>query len=1726
MNEVTNKLNAPSGVARVLYNGREFKFVHDDPKDHIFAILRDSRSFYEADLLSQLAGLIPRGSTVIDVGANIGNHAVFFAGVLGCRVIAFEANAKAAALLTQNVGLNGLTNLIDVRECAVGADNRKGRVTGLQAHNLGTASITNDPSGDVEIVPLDQLEIDGAVSLLKIDVEGMEFDVLAGARALVKRHRPLLSIEAPLAEDFRRIALEIEPLGYVPIGSFNYTPTHIFMVPAEDGKNAITPESISHRLSLQYIDTMSRTARVDRQLSNLGSQVAQIVTREKTALSRIETTEAGQSQLAEQLKHVRSEQIAGTASTSEKLSELRHSVQAAASQIDSIIPTVGKLQAGLTELHAQGDKHTARHEASFDGMRNLLSRLDERQTAARNDTGQQISAALARMVDLSTLIRSGDEKREAIRQQSSAIEQRLQMILEANEARALDFDRKFMALEGAIAARGREGKASLDAIAAALDGQKGQFDERMTALETTAGRIVEDRALLLKDVSEVVAVQARAMNKRIEGLDAALSLLASVPDDVTTLRDAVSTAFATQEKDRSALINHVRLTASERSDAVDARFAAVDTAISKLANVPIEISALRGVLDQIAARTEDDRASIADHIRLAVAEWSDAHETRFAAVDTAYSNLASIPADVSALRELLDQVSNKIGTIDQKNLDATLPELTQLRSMLGALAPRIANVEGALCGLSDGVMRVEAAARQQADLQIELQMIGSTDADAKLGALEVRLTTTLERRLDARLAEVIERRLSELTTRMTDTVGRELADRRLTEEITASTGSVDIGKALAVLGVPSDPKEVSKADAKQVALTASAAAAPPQRDVWFVKGHTPKVPAASKDNRHPAAAVPASGPPLVEIDYSGSWDKKGWAQGNSVLEANGRITAKTGCPRLGFVGPAIAFEGGGLVEFEIDIRDGTGTQVSPVLKMQTESDFAFGHDYTLKDGVTIIRAFAPQRTKRIKFYVVMLDAPAGASFRIARLVARRISADAHLAGVKQRVGEPVYASMATIPSRREMLRDCVNSLLVQCDRVRVFLNNYPDVPDFLNHPRVEIRRSQDWDDRGDAGKFFWIDRDRQDGGYRLIVDDDLVFPPDFVDVMTSKVAATARKGIFSLHGILLRQPISRFYDRSSRATTFHFAGPLAVDRSVHIGGTGVMCFHASALDLRLDDFLYCNSADLWIAKYAQKNELPMLTPARPRNWVRENSLQDPVQTIYHQSLQRTKSRFDSSLVQDAVLRHGWPLTLKTSGRSKVAIAMPVRNAQTFAAALADWTAQARSVAAATEFVVFIAFDGKNQELATSIAALTIPHETHLIDLATDGIDLMSEITTLHARLHIDATFVLPDTARISRRTATATAAGKERLAAASPQTVGAHQVTVWCGATSGSELAVALASGPTGHDGLMRFLGADFVIEVDAGGGDTPSAIAGRPIPNALAIGLRRAADPVRALSTARPYTANSVFQRIAVLNLDRRPDRWQSVSARLERAGIVAERFSAVDGKTPSVAEEYSAYAAKPLHTVAADLPKISYSADLYMNYASQMARVAHLEAQSKKKAIASAGAWGYLRSYETILEQSLARQDETLLVFDDDVVLHKDFKRLFDQAISELPPDWLIVQFGTLQYNWNQPWAQSRTPMLYQTNGAAIGSHAVGMRFDILPFLLDHTKRMDLPYDVGPLSAATRAFPDRCFVITPNLAIQSLEASDIGTSDFQKGRTVEEIAAVYRWKLLDYDF
>lgn len=194
--------------------------------DHITKSIYESKNFYEPEMLQFIESLSPRG-TVVDVGANIGNHAVFFGLFTPCeQVLAVEPYPLAFDLLRQNIFQNGLGGIVHPIPAALGSRPGHCDIVPGPSSNIGTT--LTKAGNTTTMTTLDDIVGNSAVSLVKIDVEGNEVDVLSGGLRLLTNQSPLLFIEAASDRDKYRIDSMLNPLGYRDKAVFNWTPTYFY----------------------------------------------------------------------------------------------------------------------------------------------------------------------------------------------------------------------------------------------------------------------------------------------------------------------------------------------------------------------------------------------------------------------------------------------------------------------------------------------------------------------------------------------------------------------------------------------------------------------------------------------------------------------------------------------------------------------------------------------------------------------------------------------------------------------------------------------------------------------------------------------------------------------------------------------------------------------------------------------------------------------------------------------------------------------------------------------------------------------------------------------------------------------------------------------------------------------------------------------------------------------------------------------------------------------------------------------------------------------------------------------------------------------------------------------------------------------------------------------------------------------------------------------------------
>lgn len=160
------------------------------------------RTFFESRSLVKVVRHVARGSVVLDAGANIGNHAIFFSKICGAKEVhAFEVMRETFKILERNVLINGLTG-IHLHNIGLGARHGRAEISHFAQANIGASSIEPVDGGDYEIVPIDSLNLE-TVDFMKVDVEGSFLALIEGARETIARCRPKIWMELREQKDER-----------------------------------------------------------------------------------------------------------------------------------------------------------------------------------------------------------------------------------------------------------------------------------------------------------------------------------------------------------------------------------------------------------------------------------------------------------------------------------------------------------------------------------------------------------------------------------------------------------------------------------------------------------------------------------------------------------------------------------------------------------------------------------------------------------------------------------------------------------------------------------------------------------------------------------------------------------------------------------------------------------------------------------------------------------------------------------------------------------------------------------------------------------------------------------------------------------------------------------------------------------------------------------------------------------------------------------------------------------------------------------------------------------------------------------------------------------------------------------------------------------------------------------------------------------------------------------
>jgi len=178
-----------------------------------------ARGNLEPHMVVQFEKHINKNSVVFDIGANIGIHTILF-GRIAKKVYAFEPYKENFYHLQKNMIGNKITNAL-IFQLALSDKQEDVKIKYINPINSGQIILDNNPTIElddwvnmeeeiiVKCITLDSLNVD-ELHFIKLDVEGYEPKVLAGAELTIKKFKPIIAIE-----DWTRKTISIlESWGY------------------------------------------------------------------------------------------------------------------------------------------------------------------------------------------------------------------------------------------------------------------------------------------------------------------------------------------------------------------------------------------------------------------------------------------------------------------------------------------------------------------------------------------------------------------------------------------------------------------------------------------------------------------------------------------------------------------------------------------------------------------------------------------------------------------------------------------------------------------------------------------------------------------------------------------------------------------------------------------------------------------------------------------------------------------------------------------------------------------------------------------------------------------------------------------------------------------------------------------------------------------------------------------------------------------------------------------------------------------------------------------------------------------------------------------------------------------------------------------------------------------------------------------------------------------------
>jgi len=188
-------------------------YIPNYKKDLIQGCILDG-NYFDIMNLDKMGKFLNKDSVVLDIGANIGNHTLYFANECHVKKIySFEPITETFKILKKNIKLNNLEDRVTIQNVGLSNENTTGAIASFDEYNIGGTRLKHDNDGDIKLITVDSLNIKEKIDFIKIDVEAMDDKVVLGAAETIRKNLPVIAIES-FAEEWEITKPFLEKLGY------------------------------------------------------------------------------------------------------------------------------------------------------------------------------------------------------------------------------------------------------------------------------------------------------------------------------------------------------------------------------------------------------------------------------------------------------------------------------------------------------------------------------------------------------------------------------------------------------------------------------------------------------------------------------------------------------------------------------------------------------------------------------------------------------------------------------------------------------------------------------------------------------------------------------------------------------------------------------------------------------------------------------------------------------------------------------------------------------------------------------------------------------------------------------------------------------------------------------------------------------------------------------------------------------------------------------------------------------------------------------------------------------------------------------------------------------------------------------------------------------------------------------------------------------------------------